>query len=108
MRKIVILDGYTLFNTDLSFDALNDYGEVEFYERTPADLTATRIGNAEIVLTNKTVIDKKVIDECPSLKFISVLARSPIVFILSKANFFSVDFPIISISLTGRDHTFCL
>lgn len=74
MRKIVILDGYTLFNTDLSFDALKDYGEVEFYERTPADLTAERIRDAEIVLTNKTVIDKKVIDACPSLKFVSVLA----------------------------------
>lgn len=74
MKKIVILDGYTLFNTDLSFEALKEYGTVEFYERTPSSLTAERIGDAEIVLTNKTVIDKTVIDACPDLKLISVLA----------------------------------
>lgn len=74
MRKIVILDGYTLFNTDLSFDSLKEYGVVEFYERTPSSLTAERIGDAEIVLTNKTVIDKAVMDACPNLKLISVLA----------------------------------
>lgn len=74
MKKIVILDGYTLFNDDLSADILGKYGEVAYYERTPSELTADRIGDADIVLTNKTVIDRAVLDACPDIRYISVLA----------------------------------
>ena len=72
--KIVILDGYTLNPGDLSWDALRALGEVVVYDRTPADKTIERIGNAEIVFTNKVVISKEVFDACSAIKFICVLA----------------------------------
>lgn len=72
--KIVVLDGYTTSQNDLSFDSLKDFGEVTFYERTPKDLVVERIGDAEIVLTNKVKIDKEILDACKNLKLIAVCA----------------------------------
>lgn len=75
--KIVILEGYTTNPGDLSWKDLNELGEVKVYDRT--SLTdekeiIDRIGDAEIVLTNKTPITKSVMEACPSLKYIGVLA----------------------------------
>lgn len=75
--KIVILDGYTENPGDLSWKGLEDLGSLKVYERT--SLTdeqeiIERIGDAEIVLTNKTPITKSTIDACPDLKFIAMLA----------------------------------
>lgn len=75
--KIVILDGYTENPGDLSWGELEKLGDVKIYDRT--SLTdekeiIARIGNAEMVYTNKTPISKKVIDACPKMKFISMLA----------------------------------
>ena len=75
--KIVILDAYTENPGDLSWDAIKQFGELTVYDRTPLnDETEIirRIGSAEIVLTNKTPINARIIDACPSMKFISVLA----------------------------------
>lgn len=75
--KIVILDGYTENPGDLSWQEIADLGELEVYDRTPLDdelEIAKRIGNAEIVLSNKTPISRKVIEACPNLKLITVLA----------------------------------
>ena len=74
--NIVILDGYTENPGDLSWDWLDKYGEYKIYDRTPAnqDEVARRIGNADIVFTNKTPIRKEAMDACPDIKFISVLA----------------------------------
>ena len=72
--KIVVLDGYTLNPGDLSWDGLKALGDVVVYDRTPADKTIERIGDAEIVFTNKTVINKGVFDACSAIKFIGVLA----------------------------------
>lgn len=47
--KIVILDGHTLNPGDLSFEPLKEMGSVTCYDRTPSQLTAERIGDAEIV-----------------------------------------------------------
>ncbi len=74
MTKIVVLDGYAMFNTDIPREQLNAYGEVVFYERTDDKLVVERIGDADIVLTNKCYIGKEVIDSCPNLKYVSVLA----------------------------------
>lgn len=72
--KIVVLDGYTLNPGDMSWDALNNLGEVTVYDRTaPAD-TISRIGDAPIILTNKVIINKEVMLACPTLKYIGVLA----------------------------------
>ena len=74
--KIVILDGYTENPGDLSWDALRAFGSVTVYDRTPDDdaVIAGRIGGAEIVLTNKCPIRRAVLEACPTLKYISVLA----------------------------------
>ena len=75
--KIVVLDGYAENPGDLSWEAVERFGDVTVYDRTSftdEEEIIERIGNAEIVLTNKTPISAKVIDSCPSMKFISVLA----------------------------------
>lgn len=75
--KIVILDGYTENPGDLSWEALGALGDLTVYDRTPVNDEAEiirRIGDAEAVYTNKTPITKNVIDACPNMKFISLLA----------------------------------
>ncbi|WP_147539440.1 D-2-hydroxyacid dehydrogenase [Anaerotruncus rubiinfantis] len=75
--KIIILDGYTENPGDLSWAGLEAFGELTVYDRTPLDdeqAAIARIGDAEVVFTNKTPITRTVIDACPNLKFISVLA----------------------------------
>lgn len=53
---------------------LRKLGEIAFYDRTPPELVAERIGDAPIVLTNKAKITREVIMACPSLRYIGVLA----------------------------------
>ena len=72
--KIVVLDGYTLNPGDISWHQLQCLGELIVYDRTTAAQTIARIGDAEAILTNKTVIDRAVIEACPELKYIGVLA----------------------------------
>ena len=75
--KIVVLDGYTENPGDLSWDELGKLGELTVYDRsslTDEDEAIARIGDAEVVSTNKTPITKKVIDACPNMKMISMLA----------------------------------
>lgn len=72
--KIVVLDGYTLCPGDLRMDALCELGEVSFYDRTPPEEIAARIGDAPVVLTNKARITREVMDACPQLAYIGVLA----------------------------------
>ena len=72
--KIVVLDGFTANPGDLSWDAIAAQGELTVYDRTPAEETAARIGDAEAVFTNKVLITRQVMEACPNLKLISVLA----------------------------------
>ena len=75
--KIVILDGYTENPGDLSWDGLSQLGDVTIYDRTSLTDEAeiiSRIGDAQVVLTNKTPISRRVMDACPNIKYISVLA----------------------------------
>lgn len=75
--KIVVLDGYTENPGDLSWDGVRELGELTVYERTPLHDEAEiirRIGDAEVVLTNKTPITRNVLDACPNIRMISVLA----------------------------------
>jgi glycerate dehydrogenase len=72
--KIVILDGYTLNPGDLSWDELKAIGECEIYGHTPAEQTVERARNAEIILTNKVVLDSKTINSLDKLRYIGVLA----------------------------------
>ena len=72
--KIVVLDGYTLNPGDLSWDELEKLGEVTVYDRTVPEDVITRIGDAPVILTNKVVIDRKIMTSCPTLKYVGVLA----------------------------------
>lgn len=72
--KIVILDGFCVNPGDLSWDALHDLGEVNVFERTSADEVLARSYDADIILTNKVVLDDKLISMLPKLKYIGVLA----------------------------------
>ena len=72
--KIVILDGHVENPGDLSWDALASLGELTVYDRTaPKDVIA-RIGDAPIVITNKTVITRAILDACPAIRYVGVLA----------------------------------
>ena len=72
--KIVVLDGYTLNPGDISWGGMEALGEMTVYDRTKLEDIVERIGDAEIVYTNKTPITKETLDACPSIKFIGVLA----------------------------------
>ena len=72
--KIVILDGFAVNPGDLSWDVLNQFGEVTVYERTPDDLVIERIGDAEIIVTNKIPVTEQLMDTCPSIRLICVSA----------------------------------
>ena len=75
MMKMVVLDGYTENPGDLSWDGLREFGELTVYDRTGSeDEVIARIGEAEVVFVNKVPITKRVLEECPNIKFISVLA----------------------------------
>ena len=75
--KIVVLDGYTENPGDLSWDGLKALGEVVLYDRTSLtdqDEVIERVGDADVVVTNKTPVSKKVFDACPNIKLVTVLA----------------------------------
>lgn len=72
--KIVILDAHAVNPGDLSWDFLNRFGQITVYDTTPAHLVIPRIADADMILINKVVIDQAVLDACPKLKLICVLA----------------------------------
>ena len=72
--RIVVLDGYTLCPGDLTWDSLRALGDVTVYDRTPAEEIIPRIGDAQIVLTNKVVISRAVLEACPAVRYVGVLA----------------------------------
>ena len=74
MMRIVILDGYSANPGDLSWEELEQMGEVTVYDRTSPSETVQRAAEAYIVLTNKVVIDREKIAQLPRLKYIGVLA----------------------------------
>lgn len=75
--KIVILDGYTENPGDLNWDGIKAFGDLTVYDRTPLNdeqEIIRRIGDADVVFTNKTPISRATLDACPTVRFISVLA----------------------------------
>ena len=72
--KIVVLDGYTLNPGDISWEGLEALGEVTVYGRTKPEEVVERIGDAEVVYTNKTPITRDTLDQCGNIRFIGVLA----------------------------------
>ena len=74
--KIVILDGFTENPGDLSWDGFRNLGELTVYDRTPDDFDTIvkRIGNNQAVIVNKVKITKEILDACPNIEYIGVLA----------------------------------
>lgn len=73
--KIVILDGFSVTQNDLNWNALQDLGaQVIVYERTRPSETIVRCADADAVLTNKVVISAEVMNALPTLRYIGVLA----------------------------------
>lgn len=72
--KIVILDGFTENPGDLSWESFEKLGSVTVYDRTAKEDIVARIGDAQIVITNKVPLDAITLEACPSIKYIGVLA----------------------------------
>lgn len=86
MHQIVVLDGYTLNPGDLSWKSLEDIGEVRIYDRTEAKDIPERIGDSDIVLTNKTVLTEETLKACPTVRYIGCMATGYNVIDVAAAN----------------------
>ena len=83
--NIVVLDGYTLNPGDLSWDNLSELGDLTVYDRTPSEQILERSAEADILLTNKTVMNGDIIKSLPKLKYVGVLATGYNVIDIKKA-----------------------
>lgn len=73
--KTVILDAYTENPGDLSWDWIKELGsELTVYDRTEKDDIIERAKEAEVLVTNKCVITRDIIESLPKLKYIQVIA----------------------------------
>ncbi len=72
--RIVVLDGYAANPGDLSWEALEELGEVTVYDRTAPHKIVERAALAEIILTNKTPLTRETLAQLPRLRYIGVLA----------------------------------
>jgi len=84
--NLVILDAYTANPGDLSWDSFHSFGNCAVYDRTPPDEVLSRARDAEILLTNKTVLSADTIASLPKLRYIGVLATGYNVVDLAAAN----------------------
>ncbi len=102
--KIVILDGYTENPGDLSWEGFEKLGELTVYDRTPLNDEAeiiNRIGDAEVVITNKTPLSKAVFDKCTGIKYVGVLATGYNVVDVNAAK--EKGIPVCNIPTYGTD-----
>ena len=73
--KITVLDGHGLNPGDVSWDGIKAFAEqFTVYDRSPQELVVERIGDSEIILLNKVHITKEIVERCPNLRYIGVLA----------------------------------
>lgn len=70
--KIVLLDALTFGETNLS--DFESQGEVVIYQTTSNEETQDRILDADVIVTNKVVINKEHMDKCKNLRLICVAA----------------------------------
>lgn len=71
---IVILDGYALNPGDLSYDRLQQFGELKVYDRTAPEQVIERAKDADALLTNKVVLGEREFVQLPQLRYIGVQA----------------------------------
>ncbi len=72
--KIVFLDSSTVDFGDIEFSSIGEYGELVCYRVTAKDQVIERCKDAEIIITNKVVIDSEIISQCTGLKMIAEAA----------------------------------
>lgn len=72
--KIVVLDGYTANPGDLSWNRFEQIGNLTVYPRTAPEDIIPRAQDAGIVLTNKTPLGRRELEQLPHLRYIGVLA----------------------------------
>ena len=72
MKRIVILDGKTL--GDIKLEKLSEIGEVKYYDTTDISEVKDRVRDANIVLTNKVVLNRENLSEANNLEFIAEVA----------------------------------
>ena len=72
--KLVILDGHAVNPGDLPWDDFKNLADITVYERSNPEEVIKRIGDADAVFLNKINITKEILDACPKLKYIGVLA----------------------------------
>jgi len=72
--RICFLDSYTLSPGDLDLTELKMLGDVQLFERTPNNQILSRAKDVDVLITNKCILTKEIIDNLPSLKLIQVAA----------------------------------
>lgn len=103
--NIVILDGYTENPGDLNWKPLSEFGKLTIYDRTSyedSDLIPQRIGDAEIVITNKTPISKRTLDLCSNIKLIAMLSTGYNVVDHKYAR--SKNIPVVNVPTYGTEN----
>ncbi len=71
--NIAILDAETL-GTSINLDRFLDFGAVRIFPQTAMHERVAHIANAQIIITNKVIIDKEIIDACPQLQLVCLTA----------------------------------
>jgi len=101
--KIVILDGYTENPGDLSWEGFEKFGDLTVHDRTLHNdaVILERIGDAEVVYTNKTPLTKDIINKAPNLKFIGTLSTGYNVIDLAAAK--AKNIPVSNIPAYGTE-----
>jgi len=99
--KIVVLDGFALNPGDLSWEELAVLGELKVYDRTGGEETLERIGGAEIVFTNKTILSADILQKLPAVKYIGVMATGYDVVDITSAR--EMGIPVTNVPTYGTD-----
>ena len=73
--KLLLTDCSTLKNNnDLSLDIFKSFGETVEYDKISRDALLNEVKDTDIILCNKTVIDREVIANAEKLKYIGIFA----------------------------------
>lgn len=85
---MIVLDGYTLNPGDLTWEGLEQFGDLKVYDRTDfsSKTIIETIGDAEVVFTNKVPLSKEILTQVPNLKYIGVLATGYNIIDIETAN----------------------
>lgn len=72
--KIVVLDGYTTVGEDLNWSEFEKLGDFRYYERTAPDEVLLRAKDADVIIDNKVLLGREVLEKLPNLKYIGLLS----------------------------------